>query len=292
MVESYLEIPYRETLNQDGEIEPEFEGFRFFEIATNNNYEIDRLDYEAGSVQWIHELSLSFYGTDQEYIGKVFEEPQRYQFGSYVFEREGFVEAGSRQILQYDKTRIVWKTNLYNLSRNQAARPKSIQYSAKPLLQLQPAQTISLESNGFVRPISLTGYFRNEVAGFGLLGDLILSSGESGSWATSNQSFVVIAPTPGGPEPGPLETLIDKEELLFQVKDSEIALGERKSRYDAIDLGTLIAEKERTKILLTLYQGISANYTYKIYQCGIYRNNPQLPIYPNPPAGGGGGGGA
>jgi hypothetical protein len=291
MVESFLEIPYRETLNQDGQIEPEFEGYHFFEIATNNNYDIDRLDYEVGSVQWVHELSLSFYGLDQEYIGKVFEEPSRYQFGSYVFEREGFAESGSREVLQYEKTRIVWRTEIYNLSRNQAARPKSIQYSAKPLLTIEPVQTISLESNGFVRPVPLTGVFRNEVAGFGLNGGISLSSGAIGSWSTSNQSFVVIGPTAGGPEPGPLETLIDKEELLFQLKDSEIALGERKSRYDAIDLGTLIAEKERTKIIFTLYQGIGADYTYKIYQCGIYRDSPQLPIYPNPSPGGGGGDG-
>jgi hypothetical protein len=289
MPQTTLVDPYVLVLNTDKQIPSSSNGVAQSDLIWNNDFPIVRLDYEAGSLQYLYELSCTFTGLDQTYIGQVIENPNRQQFGSYCFEREGFVEAGSREILQYKKTRIIWRSERYLLSSNQASRPKNMQLGAKPILETWPTEVIPLQTYGQVEPVPLTG---RSVGSENAWGGLITEGGNlKYAWNTESDAEIAITKRFPVIPTSPLETTIAREKLRFVVDKADIVFNEKESRYrNNQDLGIMKLGRERNKILFTLYQGVGANLTFKIYQCGLYRNVTALPVYPDPPPTGGGGG--
>lgn len=289
MDDSSLEEPYRLIYEEDAQVDSSSDGYSLYDFSWTNNFPVDILDYQAGELQYLYEMSFTFFGLDQTYIGKVFENPARQLFGSYCFEREGFIEAGSKGKFEYEFTRITWKSEVYRLSANQASRPKTLQLGALPLWETQPLQVIPLQTYGQVEPVPLTARSVGSEEGWG---GGIFNSGELiYTWNTESDAELEITKRFPVIPTAPLETTIAAEQLKFKLEKAELLLNEKLGRYsNSIDLGTIELVRERSKIFLTLYQGVSANITFKIYQCGLYRTLTPLPIYPTPPPGGGGGG--
>jgi hypothetical protein len=289
MVQSTLEDPYRLIFEEDGYLDYSDDGLAQLDYSWTNTFPVDVLDYQAGQLQFIYELSLTFAGTDQNYIGQVIENPTRRQFGSYCFAREGFIEADSRGIFEYDLTRLVWRSEIYNLSANQASRPKTLQLGALPIWEIEPLQVVALQTYGQVEPVPLTGRSVGTENGWGGPytegGDLV------GVWSTDSDAEIAITKRFPVIPTSPLETTIAKEQLRLKLEKAEFLINEKLGRYqNSIDLGTITMYRERSKILLTFYQGVSADFTFKIYQSGLYRELNPLPIYPpapDPPPGGG-----
>jgi hypothetical protein len=183
----------------------------------------------------------------------------------------------------------VWRSEIYNLSANQASRPKTLQLGALPIWEIEPLQVVALQTYGQVEPVPLTGRSVGTENGWGGPytegGDLV------GVWSTDSDAEIAITKRFPVIPTSPLETTIAKEQLRLKLEKAEFLINEKLGRYqNSIDLGTITMYRERSKILLTFYQGVSADFTFKIYQSGLYRELNPLPIYPpapDPPPGGG-----
>lgn len=290
MPQSTLAVPYREIYTADRQIPAEAQGYGMYDLSWNNEIDLDIMDYQAGDIQLHYQLSITLTNVNQSYIGQVMENPKRRLLGSYVFQREGFVEAESKRPLEYEKTRIIWNSEIYRLSLNQASRPKTLQLGAKPIIEMWPNQAVSIETYGQVEPIPLTGRSVGSEEGWG--GPITENGDLKYVWSTSPDAEIAITKRFPVIPTAPLESILNKEELRFVVDKAEILFNEKLGIYNnARDLGILKMTKERNVISFTLYQGVGANLTFKIFQCGLYRNHVDLPVYPVPPPGGGGGGG-
>lgn len=270
------------------------DGPRKFDIAINNTFPLDKLDFAVGKIKVKYELELEFSGTEQTYIGKVFENPDRFQFGTYCLSRNGFVKAETRHLLEYKKQLITWDSEIYYLSLNIAAMPRTIRDIERGTIELLNDTRIEFGIDGEMEIGTLTAYLvYNDGGRGGIFGTLAGSDGAgdlnsttfNGAWRADDDCKINIRKIiPGTPLSGVIgiETISLKGFSLQK-------LGEQ--LYDISDkTGEITLYKEMDKIHFHLYQGIGAEGTLKSIKCGVFQSETPNPIY-SPGGGGGYGGG-
>jgi hypothetical protein len=291
MSQTTLNDPYRLIDEFFDSVPASAEGFQNFDITWSNDLPIDSIDYQNGQYQLVFELELNAYGLEQSYIGLVVENPERYQYGSICFERDGYVEGGSREILQYGSTRYIWRTEVYRLSDHAAAKPKSFQLAELPALEVELVQPLNLNTVGRVElvphkavPVGGDNAVKGEWIDINQQDQFGTFQLGSDSELTIGKQFPLI-PT------DPLSTVIGIEQSKMQLTEGLLKISEIRKDYETEQVGTINMYKERDAAKLTLYQGVACDYVLRIYQTGIFTDIQSLPTYPTSGGGSGGGGG-
>jgi hypothetical protein len=271
-------------------IPPSNDGARKFNITINNTFPLDKLDFAVGQIKIRYELEMDFSGTDQTYIGKVFENPDRFQFGTYCFSRNGYVKADTRQLLEYKKQLIIWESEVYSLSLNMAAMPRKIKDIELTKIELENDEAFEFGVGGEMDLGPLKAFLvYNDGGRGGIFGTLAFSDGSgdpgsttaNGAWRADPDCMINITKILPG------STLFGNIQVgaLHQLGTATNNLGE--ILYDISDkTGEITLYKELDKVHFHLYQGIGAEATLKSVKCGVFQSEVPNSIY-TPPNGGG-----
>jgi hypothetical protein len=237
-----------------GEIE-----FHTFPLTTIT--EIDQGDRAVGSAQYRHDIIISSGGIGQPYIGKVIENPHRYQFGSVVFARGDVILAQTRQLLQYPMQEISYDTRVYRITKNIVTEPKRIRLQGIPTVAITPFTTNYTEylANTGLEITNLSLSLSNSNLGGAVGGFIRQSDGD-----------------PNNPNnPGGISTLYPlvgsqkSDQATYKVHDAEVLLTELLPINTDVPK-TLFLGEEPDRLLITLYPGVFCQLVYRFTKSGVY----------------------